>query len=183
MPKVAFRQIRSRGVQPEWAEAVKEPRRVVETKSKPELLALFRFIVSDWESDVDFGARVSFDRKVGISLYVFPKGDDKEIWGYVSGGTRAHTITARRAPRLKFRTGYFPKTLPANAFFKGPGIATGEYRSPLSVNHPGTKAREFERQIMEDYKPEFTRDMENAFRRGFRSARRKGKGKSGRIIK
>ena len=94
------------------------------------------------------------------------------IYGFVTGGTKPHKITARRAPTLVFMWGgpgsYKPKTKPKGKI-GGPGIVVGgTLHRPVSVNHPGTEARDFESTIADDEKPWFSRTMENAWKRAIR---------------
>lgn len=180
MPKVAFRQVRSRGSLPNWDEVIKEVNRMIDQKTKPELIQLFNWIVANWHNKPTFRARKRVTRQA-LTIYVYPTGEEAKIWGYVSGGTRPHQIAAKRALRLKFKTGYMPKTLPRQPYFKGPGKAYGPWRAPLVVNHPGNEPRDFEGEIQRDYKPVFSKDMENAFRRGIRRARAQGKGRSRKL--
>lgn len=174
MPRILYRTTRSRkGFIFAGSAVVKELADTLEDRIKPELLKRFKLIVANWSSDVDFGAR-KIIKPDFISVSVYPKGADKKIWTYVTGGTRKHPITARRAKTLAFMWGgkgsYKPKTKPVGKF-GGPGIVRGgKMAFPVSVQHPGTKARKFEETIMEDMQPEFRREMENAFRRGINKA-------------
>lgn len=125
-------------------------------------------VVSDWEHKPDFGASTQFVQN-SISVEIKVKGQHKKIWRYVDEGTRPHLILPRtEGGRLKFRTGYSPRTLPVAQAHMGTGTASGPFVSVAQVNHPGTEAREFGKTIAEDYKPEFRRRIENAFRRAAR---------------
>lgn len=125
-------------------------------------------VVSDWEHKPDFAATTQFAQgSIGVDIKV--KGQHKKIWRYVDEGTRPHLILPRvPGGRLKFRTGYSPRTLPIAQAHMGTGTASGAFVSAEQVNHPGTEAREFGKTIAEDYKPEFRRRIENAFRRAAR---------------
>jgi len=179
MPKVAFREIRSRGLHPNWGAVVKEVAATMDRKSKPELIAAHERIVADWRNKPEFRAR-KFVRRKGLRIYVYPAGEHKMIWIYVSGGTRAHTIKPRGPGYpLRFQWGgpgsYKPKTN-TRGQYKGPGkVVGGKEVHFMSVQHPGNEPRRFEKIIARAYKPIFARDMENAFRRGIRRARREGR--------
>jgi hypothetical protein len=75
-------------------------------------------------------------------------GTDDDIYGYVSKGTKAHVIRARKGGRLAFGPST-PKTRP--------GSLTGSAgsRGPVDtfrrqVHHPGTKARRFDKLAAEE---------------------------------
>jgi hypothetical protein len=148
---------------------------VLDTVVKRKLVQEHEKIVKDWTSDVGFAARKVI-KPDSISVYVFPTGKDKMVWIYVDKGTKPHTITAKKAPRLAFqmrtsggkpvRGGYTPKTLP------GVVVAGGGYVRPpktlvrpYAVDHPGNEPRGFTLAIAEDFLPFFRKEMENAFRR------------------
>lgn len=128
----------------------------------------FKGVVDDWEHKPTFTSRV-IERPRYIRAEVLVGGQHKQIWRYVDEGTRPHVILPRKeGGRLIFRTGYSPRTLPIAQAHVGTGIASGNFVSVQQVNHPGTEARDFGKQIAEDYKPEFRRRIENAFRRAAR---------------
>jgi len=177
MPKVAYRQIRTRGVYLDQRAFRREVERTIDTKSKPELIAKHDEVVADWATDIEFKAR-KFITKSGIRIIVFAAGENKMIWVYVTQGTRPHVIKPRRPGYpLRFQWGgpgsYKPKTTTAPSF-GGPGKVQGgkTVRFP-AVNHPGNDPRPFPAEIARDYKPTYVRDMENAMRRGLRRARGK----------
>ena len=173
--RITYRAIRGRkrflATEKIKAELAKTLRRTVE----PEIIKRFEHVVANWKTAVAFKAtsKVSAD---GISVDVVPTGPGARIWGYVSRGTRPHKIKARFAKTLVFLWGgagsYRPKTKPGGKF-GGPGTVTGgKVVRPQEVDHPGTKAREFEENISDDMTPWFRRTMENAWRRGIRLASR-----------
>lgn len=140
----------------------------MEQRVKPALLKSHEKIVSSWKSDVGFKARkfISGDQ---IAISINAIGRDKAIWTYVDQGTKPHVILPRNAPRLRFRTGYNPKTLASPArTVSGGGMATGPTVFAKKVNHPGTEAREFTKTIAEDIKPGFRKEIDNAFRQAAR---------------
>ena len=170
MPKLAFRQIRSRGVFLDQRAFRREVENVIERKSKPELIQAHERVTVNWKTDIEFKARKRINQK-GISIFVFPAGENKMIWVYVTGGTKPHLIRPKGPGYpLKFQTGYKPKTA-AVGKFGGPGVSTGPTVRAFKVKHPGIKARKFEETIAADYKKVFSRDIENAMRRGLRRAR------------
>jgi hypothetical protein len=173
MPKVAFRTVRSRQRFANYAEVKKELAKTLDRVVKPHFIRRFDLVVMNWKHQPDFKAR-KFIRPDKIWLNVFPAGDkeDKDIYFFVTKGTKPHRIAARRAPRLAFMWGgvgsYKPKTAPRGKI-GGPGIIVGgTLHRPVAVQHPGTEARDFEGVIAEDEKRWYSRTMENAWRRAIR---------------
>lgn len=172
MPTVAYRATRSRR---RFANARKVKQELGETldrKSKPDLIREHEKRVANWETAIGFAGRKRI-RVDEISVQIYPTGPNKAIWFYVDRGTSPHVITARNAPYLVFVWGgpgsYSPKTNPPDKY-GGPGVVVGgSIRKTKSVNHPGNEAREHTAGIKKKYKRTFSRDMNNAFRRGIRS--------------
>ena len=71
---------------------------------------------------------------------------DDAIYGYVDQGTRAHRIVARRGKRLRFMSGFRPKTR-AGYIGSNQGGRSGAAVFVSAVNHPGTRARYLARAI------------------------------------
>jgi len=144
------------------------------------LVASHERVVKDWDSDVGFMAkRIVTPKK--ITVLIVPRGKDAEVWYYVDRGTKPHKIEAKSAPRLAFwmttkdgkpvRGGYVPKTLakPARTVAGGGYVQNPKALvRPVAVDHPGNEGRHFTEQIAEDAKPDYKREMENAFRRAAR---------------
>ncbi len=85
---------------------------------------------------------------------------DDEIYGYVNDGTRPHKILPK-GKRLRFNTPFRPKTLP-NKIYSGPGSKGSTEVFSRGVNHPGTKARNFDKAIKDKWEKEFPRIMQLA---------------------
>lgn len=172
MPTVAFRVTRSRRKFMKSAQVKRELAQVLDNEVKPHFLNAFKRVVSNWAHKVDFEAR-KFIRDNKIWLDVFPVGENKDIWKYVTEGTRAHIIRAKNAPSLAFLWGgqgsYKPKTAPVGKFGGSGTVVGGVMHFPQEVQHPDSEAREFEKVIKDDNKAWFSRTMENAWRRIIRS--------------
>lgn len=173
MPTVAFRTVRSRQRFANHSEVRKALGRTLDRIVKPHLIRRFDGVVANWKHQPVFKGR-KFIRPDKIWVNIFPSGDKEsvDIYGFVTRGTKAHKIRAKNAPRLAFMWGgpgsYKPKTKPVGKI-GGPGIVVGgTLRRPFEVNHPGTKARDFEKAIRDDEKAWFSRTMENAWRRAIR---------------
>lgn len=146
--------------------ASKEIRQTVNKKVKPALVKSHELVVANWKSDVKFRSRVTITPNA-IKVFIFPAGADKQIWTYVDKGTKPHVIKPKGPGYpLRFKTGYKPKTLPspARTVFGGGGTTGPEVRA-MVVNHPGTDARNFTKQIAKEMGPEIRAEIENAFRR------------------
>lgn len=106
-------------------------------------------ITSQWKSKPDWRVLILHDERVIIGRLV--AADSKsQIWRYVDEGTGAgrpgghpYLIFPRRAPMLRFQTGYSARTKPVARFNVGTGRAFGPFVSKPFVIHPGIKAREF----------------------------------------
>lgn len=76
--------------------------------------------------------------------YSITAGTDNLIYLWVSGGTKPHTIAARRSPYLIFQGGYRAKTrvgiIGSQAGGRDPN---GEWFRKKQVKHPGFKGRGF----------------------------------------
>lgn len=98
----------------------------------------YKSSVRTWNTKVDFEITKPnrFERIIGTN---------NKIYNFVSGGTKPHVITPKRAPRLRFQTGYRPKTTQRIASRAGGRF--GPVVTARRVNHPGTKARNYPEKI------------------------------------
>jgi hypothetical protein len=102
----------------------------------------FERTVATWESRPTFAIR-----RAGVfgPLDVFTSN---EIYYYITHGTRPHIIRPKRAKRLRFNTaGFVPKTMTGRL-----DVGAGQKAGPplayrMSVQHPGTDARDFDKQV------------------------------------
>ena len=116
--------------------------------------------VRTWKRKPRFLAR----REVrGNSTAVVFYASDKR-WNWISRGTKPHTITPKRAKRLRFPTHFRPATnagtLRGNTARSGPPIF---YRN--SVRHPGVTPREWHKIIARRNNPDFKQRMRRTLRR------------------
>lgn len=174
MARVAYRAIRSRRVFVNADKVRRELERTFEQDVKPHFIKEFEKVVQNWEHQPEFKARkyISGD---DLRLAIYPSGPNKEIYKFVTGGTKPHTIRPRRAKMLAFMWGgpgsYKPKTTPQGGY-GGPGtVMGGKLTFAKAVQHPGTKPRNIEKRITKEQRPWFNRTMENAWRRGLRAMR------------
>ena len=123
------------------------------------------------------GEKPTFEAVIGLSsteatLIVGPVGSEKAVqkWVWLDEGTRPHPIVARRAPRLKFRTGYSASTSPGSFRSRGATVS-GPWRSPVAVQHPGTAPRGWSEMLQKQRKRPYRDRMLAAVRRGMEKAR------------
>ncbi len=110
-------------------------------------------------------------RRSAIGRTVSTRGDSPFAW--VDEGTRAHVITAKRSPYLSFRTGGRPKTKPGFIASYLGSEGTGWVRAE-SVQHPGTKARGFSKEIQRRIQARFRHRFKQVLAAYQKAARRSG---------
>ena len=172
MPQVLFRAIKAK--QSDFRVFYNEIEKALDGVVKPDLLAYFNKVVKAWKNPPVFQARKKISL-VDMQIYVYPTGPNAEIWKYVSFGTRPHIIRPKRAKALSFQWGgpgsYKPRTTTSGGY-NGPGkVVGGKPVAFKHVNHPGNKARNFEKFIARWYKTRFKKVMDDAVRRGVRAAK------------
>lgn len=123
----------------------------------------FKKTTASWDHEVKFETLISL--KGGPAIVV---GTDDEIYRYVNDGTRPHRIYARPGKRLAFTWGgkgsYKAKTSPG-VIGSTAGGATGNMTFRSYVNHPGTKARDFEGVIQKSWQKRYMKRMQEAMKR------------------
>jgi len=173
MPTVAYRAIRSRRAFVNAPRARRVLDDTLDNTVKPYLIQQFNYRVANWKHKPNFKAR-KFVNRDETKVTVFPSGPNKQIYKWVTEGTKPHLITPKRAGgMLVFQSGgpgsYKAKTAPGGKF-GGPGIVVGgKTVRARQVQHPGFEGRHFEETIKEDAQPWFRRTMENSWRRAIRS--------------
>lgn len=129
---------------------------------------------SDWRNKPKF--RVTLFRNPQKIIGTLIPTRNGDIFTWVDRGTgqygpkgRPYFIFPKRAPRLKFQTGYLPRTKPIARFNAGPGRAIGPWVSTDFVLHPGIKAREFTKTYMEkEFQPNLGKRLGQAILRANR---------------
>jgi hypothetical protein len=169
MPQVAYRVVRSRRKFVKAPEVKRMLGNAIDAEVKPHYIERFKEVIADWKHKPEFKSR-KFIKTDSISVDVYPAGPHKDIWKWVSRGTKGPYPIPKAGPRyLAFQLGYQPRTRPRGKF-GGPGKATGPWiRGVMQVQHPGIKAREFEEVIAEEEKQWFSSTMENIWRRTIRA--------------
>lgn len=103
----------------------------------------FRKTTRTWNDKPSFQKQGPKTGRDGLEVEVFT---NHEVYFYVTRGTRAHIIRPVRAPSLRFRTGFSPKTK-VRVIGSRAGSRSGPTVFAKQVSHPGTKARDFDKEI------------------------------------
>lgn len=99
-------------------------------------------------------------------------GTKDEIYGYVEMGTKPHTITVKRAKFLRFFAGGFQPKSRVNWIGSGPGRrASKNFVQKKSVQHPGTKARNFSKEIKKKWQKLWLIRVQQAIRNAIQGSR------------
>lgn len=94
---------------------------------------------------------------------------EDEIYGWVDRGTPEHIILPKRAKNLKFSSGYRAKTTPG-VIGSSAGGPFGPSVFSKGVIHPGTKARNFSKEIAKIWEPKFKARMSTAMGRAAKAS-------------
>ncbi len=114
----------------------------------------FKVTTQTWNHQPDFAIQSpSDDRRI--------VGTDDEIYGYVTHGTRPHIIVAH-GKALAFPGGGFRPKSRVRTIGSNKGSKGGAVIFRPKVNHPGTKAREFDEAIAEKWQKELPKTMQRA---------------------
>ena len=126
---------------------------------------LYKKTVGTWKKKPKFGFLISTAPAGDLSLLSGPESGG-QVWEWLNRGTKGpYPIIAKKAPLLRFRTGYTAKTQPRQ-FSSGSGGAKGPWRSKKAVMHPGIKAREWSEEMVKTRQRPFNRNMFRAVQRG-----------------
>lgn len=126
--------------------------------------------VSDWSDKPRFERELTIKPDL-ISGRLVVKGSEAAALHFMwtDQGTKAHIIRPKKAPMLKFQTGYAARTAPVAKSQVGDGKATGAHVQTLVVLHPGTDARQFTQTWVKQQTPVLLRELviaiESAVRR------------------
>lgn len=167
--RVLMRSIRGRAKNPNWKGIAEEMERTARGPVCKRLESYAKRITDPWDHQPEFKCFVGISRG-GLIIWVFPFGENKKYWIWVSRGTKKHTIEAKNKPLLIYPSIYNPHTTVRGPGYKGKGEESGPLVFRRSVEHPGIKARHFEEAWARWAEPWFPREMENAARRGARKA-------------
>jgi hypothetical protein len=129
--------------------------------------------------DFDVTTRTWTDRPKFVIVklpYERVVGTDSKIYLYVTRGTKRHKIKAKNARSLTFKVGGFRAKTRPGWIGSNKGAAGKDWRSAREVNHPGSKARDFEKTIGEKWQKELPVLMQKAVDAEFSRASLGGQG-------
>ena len=106
-----------------------------------------------------------------LIVWTGPTGDAKavQLWEWLDLGVKPHTITARNAPFLQFRSGYQAKT-EVGKYKSGKSKRYGTWRRTIAVHHPGIEARGWSARYTKERQKPFETRMETAMRKAANNA-------------
>lgn len=147
-----------------WKKLAAAIEKTVDANVKPRLLSYGERVTDPWEHQVKWATRKTV-KNGALTLYMWPS-TNKDIWTFVSRGTKPHIIKPRYKKALAFPTGYQPHTKPSGPSYSGPGVASGPTVVRDHVHHPGTKGRHFEEAFGRWIKPYLERMIREAIAEG-----------------
>ncbi len=119
-----------------------------------------------WSTTVNFSSRVTLNSSQ-LSILVFPKGQPgRNIWIWVSDGTKRKLRRAKKGPSLRFRSGYSPHTTRGGRK-GGPGFAQGPFQFPTSVIN-SIEARNFETKVKDKVEERLQRKIRIIFKQAYK---------------
>lgn len=133
--------------------------------------------VVHWKVEVKF-LMTKVINEQGIAVKAFPSGTGAKYWKWNTLGVHARTITVKKQftqklhkfKRYKPALGIPPKGARVRSALRAAGI-TFRY----SLKWPGIVPKYYEKQVADEYRPGFQRDMENIVRRAVTAAQREGR--------
>lgn len=126
-------------------------------KTVPDLRRYFHATVRTWSDKPNF----PMDHYFGVRVHWVKVYTYSQKYNLVNAGARPHIIRPVRSRMLRFQTGYRAKTR-ARILNSFNGGKFGDYISTPIVHHPGFEAREFDKQIAEEYQDDFAKDIQDA---------------------
>lgn len=128
-------------------------------------------VVRDWADRPSFGIDIQMTPAFE-TVKVYPKGKHAKLWLFVDRGTKPHKIKARNKPLLKFQSGHSARTAPVAKANVGTGRKFGPWIATKEVNHPGSKARDFDKTFLKELDPPLYVRINAAIQRGIDKANR-----------
>ena len=135
---------------------------VMTKKTAPEVYSLFKGTVFGWNNKPTFRRKLKRSMSY-MSTSVWADGANWEQYSRVNQGAKPHPIPKTGTTFMRFPDGrgYTPSTRP-RILKSGPRSNSGAMIVKYRVNHPGFKAREFDKTIAEHYEPIFRKDIQDA---------------------
>lgn len=130
-------------------------------KTAPDLRTEFEKTVRTWKDQPTWKTETEF----GVQILAVRVLTYSTTYRLVNAGARPHIIRPRHKKVLRFQTQFRAKSRPrvVGSFAGG---KSGPYVSSLGVHHPGHEAREFDKEIAEQYQETFQKDVQEAISEG-----------------
>lgn len=136
---------------------------MMKQKNVPEVKSLFRKTTNGWDN-----APYWLDTMKRTTNYlsdtIYPGGENADQYALVNHGAKIHDIPKSGTTFMRFQPGYTASTTP-RVLKSGPKQRSGNYVTAYKIkNHPGFKAREFDKTIAKEYTPTFRKDVATAIK-------------------
>lgn len=139
------------------AHAVQSIQHVMLQKTQPELRKEFEKTVRSWDNKPNW----TFEHYFGVGILSVKVLTYSTQYRLVNTGAKPHPIRPRKARMLRFQNGYRAKSRP-RLIGSFAGGKYGEFVTARAVHHPGFEAREFDKEIAEQYQDTFRKDIQDA---------------------
>ena len=135
---------------------------VMVKKTAPEVYGMFKGTVEGWSNKPAFRRKLKRGGSY-MSMTVWATGTNVNQYELVNQGADPHPIpkTGTTFMRFPHGSGYKASTAP-RILKSGPRSNSGEMIVKFKVDHPGFKAREFDKTIAKEYEPTFRKDIQDA---------------------
>lgn len=148
-------------------EVRKAIKRILISKTTPEVKALFRGTTFGWSNKPRWRNRTTESAKqIAAHIWLDPNGPNADKYRMVSMGVEPHNIPPRTpGGLLHYQKSYKPSTSPGSLLSRrnykfGPWVTRRGIGGRFSGKfHPGLEARLFPEQIAKEYFPTFRRDI------------------------
>jgi hypothetical protein len=140
-----------------WLDAIAQTQRQT---TVPRLKALFKKTVFGWANKPDFGWAQRRDAD-SMSITMYPEGPYADIWELVNAGSPRHDIPKNGTTWMSFRPGYRAATRPGS-LMSNRAYRSGKYTTTYQVDHPGFEARDFLKQIADEYENPYMNEIQDA---------------------
>ena len=127
-------------------------------KTRDDIQKEFEKTTATWKGKPSFRGDRATTSKMRSQMWA---NSDKWVW--VVRGTKPHIIRPRSAKMLSFKSGFTSKTIPRRIMSRRGG-SSGMQVFAKVVNHPGTKARDFDIVVAKEQQPKLTKAMKRAIK-------------------
>ena len=135
---------------------------VMVKKTAPEVYSLFKGTIEGWNNKPAFTRKLRRSKSY-MSMSVWATGTNANQYELVNQGAARHDIPKTGTTYMRFPDGRGYKSATRPRILKsGPRSNSGAMVIKYKVDHPGFKAREFDKTIRDQYEPIFRKDIQDA---------------------